>query len=30
MRTTVSEGDYAEVRRLGAEYRARKPRNVLA
>jgi hypothetical protein len=28
--TELSEADYAEVRRLGAEYRARKPRSVLA
>ncbi len=28
--TKLSEVDYAEVRRLGAEYRARKPRSVLA
>lgn len=28
--TTLSEADYAEVRQLGSEYRARKPRSVLA
>lgn len=28
-RTELSEVDYTEVRRLGAEYRARKPRSVL-
>ena len=29
-RMELSEADYADVRRLGAEYRARKPRSVLA
>jgi hypothetical protein len=27
-RTTIADADYAEVRRLGTEYRARKPRSV--